>query len=101
MTDYYQKLTTLSEPDLMSEIKRIQDRLFKLSPEHPMFAQLQDMMAMATQQHQEMMYMSRNKDLKDEVLEIGEMESTDYTPDYTNQELLNITVDSYTENKAK
>ena len=99
MTDYFTKLTGMSESDLMSEMKKIQDKLFRMNPNHPMFSQLQDMLAMATQQHQENIFMQRNKDLKDEVMEIGEMESTEYTPDYSKEELLNITVDSYT-NKA-
>jgi len=94
--DYYTKIAEMSDDDLTAELKRLNDALFKMNHNSPMFSQLQDMLQLATDQRQERFFMARNKNLKDETLDIGEMESVDYTPDYSKQELLNVTVEAYT-----
>lgn len=96
MFDYYDYVNTLKEDKLNAEIEKITKQLFKMNPGSPMFGQLHDMLEMAQAAYQDLMYINRYKDQKDQVLEIGTTESTVKTPEYDRAELLNVIVTEYT-----
>lgn len=97
--DYYVKLTGMSESELDAEIKKLNDMLFKMNPASPMFEQVRDMLAQATAQYGENIFLERSKNkLKDEALEIGSISSDVIEPDYSSEELLLAVVTSYTAN---
>ena len=86
--NYYDKLTGLNNDALMNEIQGLHNKLAKINPQSSMIQQLQDMIAMASNEYNERMYAERMKDEEmSETIEIGEIESVAYIPDYSDEEL--------------
>lgn len=101
MFDYYEHVQGMDETKLNEEIKRLHDRLFTLSPESPMYDQLLDMINTANSAYNDLVYAAKFKDAKDESLDIGTMESTVITPDYSKVDLLDAVVTAYRTNTPK
>lgn len=101
MFDYYSHVFGMKEEKLNEEIKRLNDQLFKLNPESPMYNQVLDMLDTANQAYTDLMYAQRFKDTKDDVLEIGNAIGEVKETDYDSDELLNAVVTSYTTDGIK
>lgn len=100
MFDYYNHVQTLTEEQLYDEIDNLNKKLIKLNSASPMFAQLLDMRDMATSALHEASVKRRVK-IEDTVLEIGTVESTEQTPDYSTDDLLTAIVYGYVKKKDK
>jgi len=99
MIDNYQKYQSMSLDDLLDEIEKINKHLFKLREGTPMFNQLMSMrsLADATYKEKSLLAMQKsNKNPPSEILDIGEIDSVEYTPDYDDDTILNNVVESYT-----
>jgi hypothetical protein len=95
MIDYYDKIVNLNDEKLSEEIERITRRLFKVSPQSPTYNQLLNMLEIAESMYMEKLMIESAKNNKDEVINIGEIESVEYTPDYTEEDLVIITARAY------
>jgi HJR/Mrr/RecB family endonuclease len=93
--DYYFKVQAMDEKDLLDEIEKIHKMLFKSNP-GPMANQLQDMLATVQDAYRDMQYTRRIKK-EDSVLEIGTIEESVNEKSYSDTELVNIMVTSYTQ----
>lgn len=96
--DYYEKVHNMKEDKLHEEVKKINDQLFKTSTSSPIYNQLLSMLDTAQSALDEKMLISRIKEQKDTVVNIGEIESTVIEPDYSREEILNAVVTAYTQN---
>ena len=94
MFDYYVHVNELPEDKLLEEIEKVNKKLFK-AKSGPIQDQLMEMLKICQSAYQDIQYKRIIKS-EDTVMEIGEMESTEETPDYTKKELLDIMVTSYT-----
>lgn len=91
---------------LHDEIRSMNERRFKMQPGSQVYQQLGQMIQMANQIAQEKQmvenFNQRQKDKPDsEIINIGEIEETVYTPDYSTEELLNILVQEYREDPKR
>jgi hypothetical protein len=93
--DYYIKLTTLDKDKLLSEIEHISDKLFKCKPGSSVHQQLLQMYGEAQQMYEEKLFVERQGQQADTAMDIGEIDSVVITPDYSDEEIITITVDSY------
>lgn len=100
MFDYYSHVNSLTEDKLIEEIQKLTKRLYAARPGTPAYTQLTTMLDQANEAYTDCMYRARFKTEAEEskVINIGEMESVDYTPDYSKDELLNVVVELYTTN---
>jgi len=100
MDDYFLKIQELKEDDLFEEIKKLNTKLYSVNEASPMFQQLKSMLDMCNERQNDIMMAYRLKsDKTPDVLEIGEIESVVYTPEYSEQELLTTLTNFYSENK--
>ena len=96
--DYWQRIQTLNEDQLLDETKKVQDKLFKLNNQTMMRLQLTDMLSMAQTRYNDMLQFKMNEmreESEPEVIELGEIESVAYTPNYSKEELLTDLVKFY------
>lgn len=101
--DYWQRIQTLNEEQLLDEIKKVQDKLFKLNNQTMMRLQLNDMLGMAQTRYNDLMQFKMNEmreESEPEVIELGEIESVAYTPNYSKKELLTDLVKFYHDKKG-
>lgn len=94
MFDYYTHVQALNEGELIAEIEKLTKRLLATAPESPIYSQIQSYLDMARDAYNDVLYTQRIKN-ESTVMDIGEMESLEYTPDYSDEELLNVLVTSY------
>ena len=100
MFDYYTKLLELNEEKLVLEIENLTKRLLKVSPSSPIYTQLRGYLDQAQSEYRDRQYARRIK-TEDSVLDIGEMESVEYTPDYSKKEIIEELVKTYTEGVSR
>lgn len=98
MFDYYTHVQSLSEGDLIKEIEKLTKRMLATDPASPIYGQLQSYIDMARDSYNDIMYTQKIKS-ESTVMDIGEMESMEHTPDYSDEELLNVLVTSYYKNE--
>ena len=96
--DYYDYVNGLTEAKLITEIEKLNKRLFKTNATSPVYTQLLNMIDMAQSAYEDILYTQRIK-AEDKVIEIGETEHIDYVPDYTNDEIVNAYIEVYTKKK--
>ena len=96
--DYYDYVNGLSEAKLVLEREKLTKRLFKTNVTSPVYTQLSNMIDMADSAYDDILYTQRIK-AEDKVIEIGETEHVDYTPDYTKDEIVNAYIEVYTKKK--
>lgn len=92
--DYYVKYHEMDEDKLLDEIEVLNKRAFKIR-NSALRNQLLDMIKVAQEAYKEKQYVKKFKDAKDEVIEIGSIESEIVRTDYTKEELLVAIVDAY------
>lgn len=93
--EYYFKVIAMNEEELSLEIEKINKMLFKSRP-GPMTDQLHDMLATAREAYKDIMYSKRIKK-EDKVIEIGSITEDVTEKKYSDTELVNIMVTSYTQ----
>ena len=101
MLDYYDKVRSLSEKDLIKEIETLTKRVIASVPGTQTYDQLVNLYHIANEAYNELLMTSSMGEIKDEVIDIGEMEESVYTPDYTRAELLDAVVDQYVSKPKK
>lgn len=100
MFDYYDYVNGLGEAKLVLEMEKLHKRLFKTQQSSPVYQQLLNMIDMASDAYQDSLYATRIKK-EDTVIDIGETESIEYTPDYTKDEIVNAYIEVYTKKKPQ
>ena len=101
MDDYFLKIQGLKEEPLFEEIKKLNQKLYQMNPNSPMFQQVKDMLSMCKERHKDIILEYKEKtDKTPEILEIGEIESVVYTPEYSEQELLTSLTNFYSQDKT-
>jgi hypothetical protein len=98
MFDYYDYVNGLTEAKLVTEIEKLNKRLFKTNATSPVYTQLLNMIDMAQGAYEDILYSQRIK-AEDKVIEIGETEHIDYVPDYTKDDIVNAYIEVYTKKK--
>lgn len=102
MSDYWEKIQEMDSDKLFEEIKKLNDKLYKMGQNSPMFQQVRGMLDMCSERQSDLMaVIIENNDKTPDVLEIGEIESVVYTPEYSEQELLTTLSNFYTQKKEK
>ncbi len=96
MFDYYAHVLEMNEEKLVLEIEKLTKRIVATNPTSPIFNQLKSYLDMANSVYNDRQVARRVK-TEDTVLDIGEMESVEYTPDYSKKEILEELVKTYTE----
>lgn len=94
MFDYYSYVYGLSEDKLFEEIEKLNKKMFKMDSHSAIFNQLLDMRSTAMAAYDEILMKKRIKK-EDTVIDIGTIESEEYTPDYTEDDIVDILVQGY------
>ena len=100
MFDYYDYVHGLPEAKLVLEMEKLNKRLFKTSQTSPVFQQLMNMIDMAQSAYTDKQYAIKIKK-EDQVMNIGDISSEEYTPDYTRDEIVNAYIEVYTKNTPR
>lgn len=88
----------MSPEKLLDKIQELNKRLFKMNPNSGMYAQMRSIINEAQAAYQDHLAVSRFQSTEedaDSVINIGEIESVVYTPDYSDNIVLNNVVQSY------
>ena len=88
----------MSPEKLLDKIQELNKRLFKMNPNSGMYAQMRSIINEAQAAYQDHLAVSRFQSTEedaDSVINIGEIESVVYTPDYSDNTVLNDVVQSY------
>ncbi len=94
-----QDFEQMSPEKLLDKITELNKRLFKMNQRSPMYNQMRAIIAEAQTVYQEGLQMARfeaQESGRDEVINIGDIESEVYTPDYGDTSVLDTVVKSYT-----
>ena len=97
MSDFFDKIQAMDSTDkIFEEIKKLNERLFRINEGSPMHEQLQGMIETCHMRQTELFAgQMEASDKTPDVLEIGEIESTVYTPDYDEQNVLTTLTNFY------
>ena len=95
MFDYYDYVHGLNESKLVLELEKLHKRLFKTPQTSPVYDQLLNMIEMAQSAYTDTLYAQRIK-IEDKVIEIGETDHDEYTPDYSREDIVNAYIEVYT-----
>ncbi len=83
MSDPFINYTELTTEELLDKNKELTQKLYKLSTTSPIYQQVLDMRDMVQLEYNERMQIQMMKSKKsEEVIDIGEIDSTTYNPDY-------------------
>ena len=97
--DYYAEVNAMTEEKIGDEIQRLTKALFRMSPDSPMFQQVQSMLDMAQEAQLDKVYLRKYKNAPtDQALEIGTINSEVKELDYDDQQMLEAMVTAYTAN---
>lgn len=89
MDNYWQKIQDMNQDKILTEIETLTKRLYRMPEGSPMWRQLSGMLDEAHERHRDLLEFQRlEMDTTPEVIEIGEIDTTVYTPDYTKEELV-------------
>lgn len=92
MLDYWEKVQSLKEEEVLEEIKKLHDKYFKLNERSPIRQQLKSMLDIAQTRYTDLQEFRRfelqNEEKKNTVIELGEINSVEYVPDYSKEEIL-------------
>ena len=102
MSNPFVDFTTYTTEDLLKENQKYTKQLYKMNGSSPLYQYILDLREACQQEYNERMFIQANKDKikeQEHVLDIGEIESVDYTPNYMDDEELFIkaVADSYKE----
>ena len=102
MSDFFDKVQAMDSTDeIFEEIKKLNEKLFKINEASPMWQQLKGMIDVCHHRQQELMaHQFESLDKTPDVLEIGAIQSEVYTPEYSEQELLTTLTNFYSKEKV-
>jgi len=87
--DYFFKIQQMNEDDLLTEMQKLNTKLYSFSAENGLRIQIENMLSLVTQEHQARMMQRRvAQDKTPDIIEIGEIEEVVETPDYSKTELI-------------
>lgn len=102
MFDYYDKVHSMSDDKLVEEIQNLYKKLSVINAQSPIYNQILDMLSTAESTYHERLTVNRIKNKSgSSVIEIGSVDESVYTPDYSTDELLLAVVSQYTQNIKK
>jgi len=93
-----QEFEQMTPDKLLDKITELNKRLFKMNQRSPMYNQMRAIIAEAQTVYQEGLMMAKfeaQEQERDEVINIGDIESEVYTPDYGDRTVLDTVVNSY------
>ena len=102
MSNPFIDFTRFTTEDLLKENQKYTKQLYKMDGKSPLYQYLLDLREACQNEYNERMFIQANKDKikeQEQVLNIGEIESVDYTPNYMDDEelFLKAVVDAYKE----
>lgn len=104
MLDYWEKVQSLKEEEVLEEIKKLHDKYFKLNENSPMRNQLKNMLDIAQNRYTDIQVFRKfdaiAEEEKDTTIEIGTIDSVEYVPDYTKDEILTHMAKFYYDSKG-
>ena len=95
---YYEKLHSMKREQVANEIRRLNDMLMRTRPSSPMYNQLLGYRDQAQELLNEQMSQDRQEKNPDEVIELGTIDSSVFTPEYNTDVLFQAVVQSYRSN---
>jgi len=100
MSDYYFKVDGMNNDQLLTEMETLRKKQFNVKTDTPIWFQIQDMIDFCTQEYQARVMRERLKNEKSsDVMDIGEIDSVDYTPDYSERDTFVEMVSFYSGDK--
>lgn len=95
--DYFFKVQQMNEDELLTEMQKLNTKLYSFTSETGLRLQVEGMLNLVTQEHQARM-MSRRmaQDKTPDIIELGEIEEVVHTPDYSKTELITHFSNFYT-----
>tara|TARA_B100001564_G_C20462517_1_gene588694 strand:- start:254 stop:694 length:441 start_codon:yes stop_codon:yes gene_type:complete len=95
--DYFFKVQQMSEDDLLTELQKLNTKLYSFTSETGLRLQIEGMIDLVNQEHQARMAQRRMaQDKTPDIIEIGEIEEVVETPDYSKTELITHFSNFYT-----
>lgn len=95
--DYFFKVQQMSEDDLLTELQKLNTKLYSFTSETGLRLQIEGMIDLVSQEHQARMAQRRMaQDKTPDIIEIGEIEEVVETPDYSKTELITHFSNFYT-----
>ena len=100
MSNPFKDFSLLTTDDLLKENQKYTKQLYKMDGSTPLYNYILDLRDQCTQEYQERMYIAQHKEnIKnpEQVIDIGEIESVSYTPNYKDDTELFVqaVVDTY------
>ena len=87
MSDNYFKIDGMTNDQILTEMETLRKKQFTVKSETPIWYQIQDMIDFCTQEYQARVMRDRvSNDKTSDVMETGELDSVDYTPDYSERD---------------
>jgi len=100
MSDYYFKIDDMSTDKILTEIETLRKKQFTVKSETPIWYQIQDMIDFCSMEYQARIMREKVKNEKSsDVMNIGEIDSVDYTPDYSERDTFVEMVSFYSGDK--
>ena len=100
MSDYYFKVDGMNNDQLLTEMETLRKKQFNVKTDTPIWFQIQDMIDFCTQEYQARVMRETLKNEKSsDVMDIGEIDSVDYTPDYSERDTFVEMVSFYSGDK--
>lgn len=93
MMDYEIKVQNMDEKQVHEELTRLMNMLLTMRPETAMHQQILGMYELVQLRQQELMQLANPP--SSETIDLGTVDSSEYYPDYSRQELLDVTVTQY------
>ena len=101
MSDFFDRVQTMNSDRIFEEIKTLNEKLFGLNEANPIYHQIRDMIDVCHLRQSDLMAVQMEElDKTPEVLEIGEIVSEVYTPDYSEQDLITTLTNFYSNTKT-
>ena len=95
--DYFFKVQQMDEDELLTEKQKLNTKLYSFTSETGLRIQIENMINLVTQEHQQRMAVRRMaQDKTPDIIEIGEIEEVVTTPDYSKTELITHFSNFYT-----
>lgn len=101
MSDFFERVQTMNSDRVFEEIKTLNEKLFGLNESNPIYHQIRDMIEVCHLRQSDLMAVQMEEvDKTPDVLDIGEIVSEVYTPDYSEQDLITTLTNFYSNTKT-
>ena len=104
MSNPFVDFTSFTTEDLLKENQKYTKQLYKMNGQSPLYQYILDLREACQKEYNERMFIQANKDKikeQEQVINIGEVDSVEYTPNYMDDEelFLKAVVDAYKDKK--